>query len=575
MKKIILLIAILLIASCTGTKKNKLKDGIISSLPESVDFVLAVDSIKDVFDNLMLSEDSVLGNKFSKWDKRGIEEVNGILGFNYLNIKNWEQTGVDLDKLAGFSIDVAKIDIKKKEYCYNQNIYDNETGKITGSDKKCNSYDSQDAIVNFALFIPVKDSKLFLKRVNETAKSDFVTISKEKGITKIILGKKTDKYHLATYLLKRGDYFIWVMTLSDELKIDTALSFINSKKSLSDNVSYRVTRKKISTSKGLYLLANINGFIKKHEAFFNKQLSKSHRGEEKFIISNFIKLFKGYKFVASSIEFKNPELKVNFFAELTDNSLMKKVYNGVLYDKKYILGISDKIVSELSIGANTNTIYKAIKKTFLKNKLESTVSKISMISGLNFQKDFIDQLAGNFNLGVYNAETINPMNHNFVASFTVKDSKLFSKTLAKLSDKFNNFMSSKKVGDSIFYTLTTPMMIKLYFTLKGKSFIFSTSKTYFDKALAVKNIKDGEIFKIVKKNKVKNSINGDNFFYLDFYELSKVLEIFRINNKIIPKFDSITISSSLKNNNFSGTFLLKVNSEKPFFKFLAELFGNK
>ena len=570
-KKIIILltISILVMLTACGTKKNPIKKGVISSLPATTDFVASIDSIKTVFDTFSIKEDSILGNKIK--NKNDFDEISKFLGINILNIKEIEKTGVDVTKLITLSMDIEKIEQIKKEYCWDNNLYD-ETGKVKGTEKKCNSYDSEDALVNLSIMIPIKNRSLFINKIEELVKKEnSVSIKTEKELRTIYF--KDGKKEFNGYLFPRGEYFVFTISLSGDLKTDHALKSFNSIKRLSDSKSYNIVRKKISTADGISLFFNVNGFIKKHEDFFKKTLNKlpSYKSNYKNMLLYSLDTFKGYNFFATTISLKSKDLHIKTFADVVKGSFIEKGSKNIVYNRDYVLGIKDKVLAILSFGFNVDVVYKELKETLNKN-IEKSEKKISANLGISIYDDIISQLGGNFNFGVYDAIGINPMNHNFVSTFTIKDSKKFATTISKLTDKFNSMITSEKRDNLLIYTLRTPAMINLYFTIKGNSLIFTTSKTFFDKALNVNG--KGDIYSVAKKNNFLKQLNGENLLFLDFYELTKVLDNFGIGkfNKFIKPFNTLSISSKYENQLFSGEFLLKTNSDKNFYQFLSDSF---
>ena len=560
MKKVIitaLSFVMLITVGCgsSETAKTGQQSSVIAEkyAPQSTIAMVSFSSFENLF-SLFEIDHSDLDRQFPMLDRN---MITSSLGFDPLSLSEYKRIGFDTGREFGFVVSSLHI----------------EEGSIETSSG------------SFALLLPVSDNNRFMNYIRE--RSSFLsqsglTFSEEGGMMKI--GVEGEENILLTI---GSDSEYVAVNISLNRTEDAGIFFTNSEK-LAQTSFYKEVDEELNMGSDAVLYFDSKKFMD-HNAKGIENLAASHGGTLDFLRNN-----RGSAIVA---DLSSPDLVVSSVGFVEKNNIMHRL-NDAIDDKSVITGFEKKPALILALFFNAreyiNYILSSLPESSA-NEFKGQIRTIKNTVGIDVDEEIIDQLAGSFNIGIFDAATINMMQYNLVVNFNIKDREKFIGTI----DRFASFanmvkMSEQEISDfsggkrgsgkTDAYSVNLGMMIA-YLIIEDDKVTLSTNR---DLASNVLNKSRKKYIDSIEKEMARNLKTHNNYIYIDFseaYTAAKtaysVVAAFTGGGSV---FDSNTdrFAQKLKYlyaySNFDGKmvkaeFIIKTGFQKPFFQSIKEEIG--
>ena len=222
-------------------------------------------------------------------------------------------------------------------------------------------------------------------------------------------------------------------------------------------------------------------------------------------------------------------------------------------------------------------------------QVQTGISTINTMLGIDLEKDIIDNLDSNINFAVYDGAGINVTNWNIIFTINVKDTAkaydAFDKIISNLPPQQKGKVTKEKVEGVDSYKINLGGMNDMFIGVKNKNLIITVGKFMYEKALKA-DVSSGLLSKLEDKN-LANTLKADtNVFYLEVNEIFKAVKNFEmfimnfspdkkgIDEKTastVQMFNYFIASSYLDGNSIMGDLVVKTKFQKPFLIGVKEL----
>jgi hypothetical protein len=306
---------------------------------------------------------------------------------------------------------------------------------------------------------------------------------------------------------------------------------------------------------------------------------------------------KYYRGIGATLDLGSSDLTSKFVGFVDKNSPFLKIMEGTKSDKSVMLNFEQKPAILLAVLLNFDKYIEFILSTLpaeAKAEFDKGLADTKTNMGIDIDQDLIKQLAGSFNFGIYDANTINMMNYNAVINFNVKSPAEFTKTLEKAASLGLMAIDEQGLIDAVGsenkdlvtgvkgYSISLGMAMG-YVIMKDDNVSIVSGKPTLIQLLQGSSSKS---FTKKLDDEIAGNLNEDNnFFYLDIVEAYKITKtVFGMiagmtggENQIDSKTDAFVKNfvylygqGSLDGEKGSGEYILKTTFNKPFFIALQE-----
>ena len=563
MKKIIvaaLSVVILFIAGC-GSSETAGRTGRTSSLiaekyaPQSTIAMISFSSFEKLFSLFEIDKNDVINQHLTMVDRN---EIVSVLGFDPLSLSGYEKIGFDTNREFGLVLSSLHIEGEAIE-------------TSSGS---------------FALLLPVTNKNDFIGFIRERSAvlpQMGLTYSEENDMLKI--GIEGEDSVLMT-IKSDGDYVAVNISMN---RNENAAAFFASSEKLAATPFYKEVAGEINMGSDAVFYFDSKKFMD-HNAKGLEHLSGSDDGTFDFLKNN-----RGSAIVA---DLSSPDLVVSSVGFVEKNNIMHRL-NDAVDDKSVITGFEKKPALILALFFNARQymdyILSTLPESCSANEFRRQLRSIKDTVGIDVEDEIIDQLAGSFNIGIFDAATINMMQYNLVVNFNINDREKFINTIdrfasfanmVKMSEQeISDLSGGRKVGDKTdAYSVNLGMMIA-YLVIEDNKVTLSTNRNL------ASNILDGSRKKYIdsiEKELARNLKTHNNYIYIDFseaYTAAKTVYSFVsafIGGGSIFDANTDKLAANLKYlyaySNFDGKmvkaeFIIKTGFKKPFFQSMKEEIG--
>ncbi|MBN2858342.1 MAG: hypothetical protein JXN63_08065 [Candidatus Delongbacteria bacterium] len=565
MKKLItavLAVTMIFLISCgtAGTKEKSLKESALAKnyAPESSMILMSFSSLELLFSAFDVQPNSVMGEPVPENVKA---EMTEALGFNPADPLEYDKIGLDIKREFGLIL----------------------------SDLKVNGSDPEMTSADIGFLFPVKkgaDSFGYIKNRMNSLQKEGVTVTENDGLLRITV---EGQENISVSVKSDGDYLAFNLSINSA---STADMYFVSPKHLSDSPNYKEVAKEISMGSdfSFYLDAQklmagnaeaLNSLAKQHPSLGTGQMGsfdmlKHNRG------SGIVCDLSSSDLVIRSVGFADPEHIMYKLSKAENN-------------KSVITGIEKKPALLLAFVINAKEYLDYILKTLPEESVvafENEIQSYKDMTGVDIRTDFINELAGSINLGIFDGATVNLMQYNSVLNFNMKDRNKFIAIIDKVAPMANiQKMSPEAVAEMIqgktvpentdLYSINLGMTF-MYIVVEGNNVSICTSKELSADAVDKNNA--GFISKLDKKlsEGLKNDIN---YFYIDFNEsylaTKNIYQFFAgmsggenvLNEKVdgfVNKFDYLYAYGNIDGQKVNSELIVKTKFSKPFFQALKE-----
>jgi hypothetical protein len=548
---LVMTITLVFAVSCSKKEREKTaeikKGGITDLLPENTEFMLRFGSVETVHKYMSTSDTSMFGKPI-----KNIEELKGKLGFNPFNVEELRAHGFDPGK--EFGVAVADIIVEEK------------------SDKPN---------FNGLLVIPVTDGKQAIETIKAgiQKQSPGTKVTQEGDMTVFEEATTQTKFYLA---VKNTYLFVAVNPKVDAKPFMEAV--LAGKSSLTKVKTYTAAMGKIGSDKEIVAYVNLAKIAEKNLNTL-KNLSKESAGAKGAPdISASLNYLSDYESIGISLDLASPNLNVKSVINMVADSRSLKMLEGLQANKHAVLGVPEHPVLLFSVLMNASEYYKMMTEAMSEDaarNLKTQLEGIKTSFGIDLENEVINNLAGNFNLGIYDGGSITMGNFNTLFTVSVKDDAVLKsvvdKMIAKLPPEQQAMISKQKVGDVEAYVVMAGP-VQLYIGMKEKNLIIAVGKPMFEKALKG-DVSSGFVANVADKELAGKFKEDRNILYLNVAETLKAVKNFEmflqglthgrgIDQNVqdaVGKFEYVLASSRLEGTSLFADFTIKTKFTEPFF----------
>jgi len=428
-------------------------------------------------------------------------------------------------------------------------------------------------LMNLVLYIPVNEEKfslpLFKKTLSELLKKD-ISFENVQGILKA----RVKKEDLSVYFAVKNNYLIATLNPSSD-SVLFIQSVLKSKSSLSEDPMYTEVKSKMNTEEEFFLYMNGKKIFKHYWQLLG---SKSGNQTEEILKSmgkKYRESIKDYRGIGISVDCNTSDLTINTLFNLKEGSPLLNIYEGIKWDKNYLLGFSKFPLFLLSAGFNPQEYYKLISGLLPDNfapMVDQQLRHMSDTYGIDLEKDIINNMAGNFNAGIYDGSSLSPVNPMAFVLFNLKDPEKMRKILLKLTKTFpKGKIEIQSIGNESVYQVNAGMF-KFNLAVIKDQCVLTLSKSML---LNIMNASwDGSFTEKLKDKTLAQNLKAEkNTVYLNFDEVRMAIKNFQKRksgfsnalNLLLARYRYLYADSSKDQNALTGSLLIKSRVSKPFF----------
>ncbi len=531
-------------------------DNVLKILPENTEFMLKLGSVETIYEHFSVTENSFFGKPVND-----IEKIKNKLGFNPLVISELEANGVDTEKEIGFLVNGFK--------------WKEENPALSSGASLKTRWEQADATNLF--FIPVTDGQKVAEKLKILIKNEIpaVKFSQEGQLT--VFEKENED--IRGYIFEKGPYlFIGISPKADAKAFMT--SVISGKTSLSETKAYQDVVAKANDREEIFVYANIKKIAENNQAAIQNISKESDEEHTSYIRGNF-KHLKDCESAGISVDLESKDFVAKSVFNMVPGSATLNIAKNIKFNKGVVLGVKENPALLLSFSINAPEYYRMILETLTQagvKKFNDKLEKIRTDFGVDIEKDVVANLAGNFNLGIYDGMSINMFNYNALSTLAIKDEAKMKTVIVKVISAFSPekqaMVSKTMLGDDEAYIFTMFGMMQLYAGVKDNNLIVSVGKTMFEKAVSG-NAASGFV-SAIKDRPLADILKGDtNLFYMNIGEISKAAKNFpfltqhKNSEKIweaIQQFEYVLSTGKIEGNSVYSNFQIKTKFSEPFFK---------
>ena len=570
-KLFILVLALFVLFGCFESKgkieKKSFSDSQIALnyAPENSIALWKFSSIDKLFKTFAVTDSSIFGEATTS--KEDLSEMENVLGFNPLILADYEKIGIDTGKEFGFVL----------------------------TDLIVNETEESKTQANFGILFPIKANvnaydffkeKIFAKKSEEftpTEVGNIITIKSSKDEEVLVTVSHDDSYLIFNISINMNGTVKKFIDKNTKLGAVANYKEVNSSVDLGEDIAFYLDFKE--------LLKNNDNLFESLNNQFQAQAGVSKLG---YGSTEPLKYYRG---IGATLDLDSSDLIADLVGFVDEASPFLAIMQNSKSDKSVMLNFEQKPAILMAILVNFEKYIEFMLDTMpqeTKAEFDKALLDTKTNMGIDLDQELIKQLAGSFNFGIYDANTINMMNYNTVINFNVKSPEEFIKTLEKTTSLGLMAMDEQGLIDAVgtenkslvtgvkAYSVSLGMMME-YVILKGDNVSIVSGKPTLIQMLQSNSSKsftnklDGEI--AVKLNE------DDNFFYLDIVEAYKITKtVFGIisgmtggENQIDAKTDAFVKNfvylygqGSLVGEKGTGQYILKTTFNKPFFMALQE-----
>ena len=564
MKKLftaILAVTMLFLMSCgtAGTNEKAVKESALAKnyAPESSILMMSFSSLDLLFTAFDVKPGSLMGEPLPDQVKT---EMTEVLGFNPLDPQEYDKIGLDIKREFGLIL----------------------------SDLKINGDEPEMTTADIGFLLPVKkgaDAFGFLKNKITSIQEESVKVTENEG--KLIITVVGEE-NISVSVKSDGDYIAFNLSINSA---STADLYFTAQKHLADSPNYTEVAKEISMGSDFSFYLDAQKLMTGNSEALNILAKNPVLGANQMGSFDMLKHNRGSGIVCdlsssdlilSSVGFADPE------------HVMYKLSKAV-NDKSVITGIEKKPAIILAFVLNAKEYLDYILKTLPEESVtafDNEIQSYKNMTGVDIRMDFINELAGSINLGIFDGSTVNLMQYNTVLNFNMKDRNKFIALVDKIAPMANiqkmtpeavsEMVQGKKTPDNTdVYSINLGMSF-MYIIVEGNNVSICTSKELSSDVIDKTNTT--YLSKLDKK--IAEGLKNDtNYFYLDFNETymatKNIYQFFAgmtgkenvLNEKIdgfVNKFDYIYAYGNIEGEKVNSELIIKTKFNKPFFQALKE-----
>ncbi|MCK5759969.1 MAG: hypothetical protein KAH33_01665 [Candidatus Delongbacteria bacterium] len=529
--------------------------------PENSIAFLKFSSIDKLFKTLAVTETSIFGEEVTS--ENDMAEFKEILGFNPMILADYDKIGIDTQKEFGFVLTDLIID---KE-----------------NDSKTQA--------NFGILFPIKANvnayDFFREKIFANKSEEFVPTE----VGNIITIKSTKDEEVLVTVSHDQSYLIFNISVN---MTGTVKKFIDKNNKLGIATNYKEVQSSIDLGSDIGFYLDFKQLLMNNDDLFASLQNQSGMNQ---LGINSTEPLKYYRGAGAVMDLESSDLAAEMVAFVDKNSPFLAIMQDAKPDKSVMLSFEQKPAVLLAILLNFDKYIEFLLDNMPKEtqaEFDKALVDTKTNMGIDLDKELIKQLAGSFNFGIYDANSINMMNYNAVINFNVKSPDEFIKTLDKTLSLGMMVMDEPALAEAVGaenkdlvkgikgYSVSLGMMLG-YVIIKDDNVSIVSGKPTL-----VNLLKGNSANSFTQKldSEIAEKLNNDNnYFYLDVDEGYKITKtVFGMiagmtggENQIDAKMDAFVKNfvylygqGSLTGEKGTGEYILKTRFNKPFFLALQE-----
>lgn len=564
MKKLItalLAVTMLFLLSCgtSATAEKAIKESALAKnhAPESSILMMSFSSLNLLFSAFDVKPNSVMGEPLPEQIR---SEMTETLGFNPADPAEYDKIGLDINR--EFGLILADL-------------------KINGNDPEMTSAD-------IGFLLPVKkgaDAFGFIKNRITSLQKEEMTVTENDGLLTVTV---EGEENFSVSIKSNGDYLAFNLSINSASSADI---YFNGQKHLADSPNYKEVSKEISMGSDFAFYIDSQKLMTGNAEALNTLAKHPALGSNQMGSFDMLKHNRGSGIVC---DLSSPDLIITSVGFADPEHVMYKLSKAE-NDKSVITGIEKKPALLLAFVLNAKEYLDYILKTLPEESVlafEDEIQSYKDMTGIDIRLDFINELAGSINLGIYDGGTVNLMQYNTVLNFNMKDRNKFIAIIDKVAPMANiqkmsaeavkEMLQGKNIPDNTdVYSINLGMSF-MYIVIDGNNVSICTSKELSADAIDRTN---GSFLTKIDKKIADGLKNDTNYFYIDFNETymatKNIYQFFAgmtgeenvLNEKVdgfVNKFDYLYAYGNIEGQKVSSELIIKTKFNKPFFQAIKE-----
>jgi len=548
---------------CTGCSKQAEVGTVEASViaqkyaPENSVALLRFSSVEKLFATFNVKPESVMGEPVN--DDRS--EITEVLGFDPMNIAEYDKKGFDTKREFGLVVSGFKAD----------------------------SADAENSQINLGFLLPVKDKNSAYKYIKETLEKNNengLVITDNNGMLSIT---KPEEQNFLMTIKPDDNYMVFSFSLNSK---ETAEIYFNAPKHLADSPNYKEIAGSLNLTSDIAFYTDLRRFFNDNALALNNLTSENPLFQQSELGSvEFLKFYRGF---GTAADLSKSDLVINAVSFIDAENPFNKLIGNIKTDKSVILDFEKKPAVLLAIMINAAEYLNFYLETVpadVRNEFESSIAETNQALGIDIRKDLIDQLAGSINLGIYDGAGVNMMQYNTVLNFNIRDRQSFIAMIEKTKattgitqidqSQYEQLFQIQPAGDINVYSIFMGIAAA-YIVIEKDNVSLITTKDMVSDLLNKSNPRSIDKADKAIAEKLKNDQNylfidfaesylaGKNLYqmYLGFSGGENVLDAKADN--FASNFDYLYAGGDYKGEKATAEFIVKTKFKKPFFVALQE-----
>ncbi len=522
-------------------------------VPEDTQVLLKFEGLETVYENIAVSQDSILGLSLEQKD---IEQMKTNLGFNPLDLQQVRQAGFNSEE--DFCLAVTNI-------------------RIDPDEKKETDFDVLG-------LLPVSDGDAAIKTIRASLeKKNNIVIEEKKDAVSYLKWRNQE----AEGCMAVKDQYLY-MTVNSQNDPQTFLeSVLEGKSSLTSAEAFRKIVPDTDFTRDLVAYFNIADLVK-NNADQIKQAT-ADQSQSATDTAQMIKSLEQFSSASATADLGSTDLNLNTIVSLAPDSDIKKFESPDLVNRDKILSIADPAALLLSFGVDMTQYYKMITDSLPAEQSETVkapMNDFEQNSGIDLEAELMGNLNGSMNLAFYDGGSITLLNQNALFTAGVKDDKMMKnvieRTINSLPPDKQAMITRQKVGGKDAYVVNAGMA-QIYVGVDDNKFLIASGKPIFEKAINgdkdtgfAANLADDQLKDIIMSNRNILYLNMDevvktvNNFAMFLMEPAGGEQKFKEKLNAAGKFEYILATRRLEKDVIKSMLTIKTRFTQPFFTEVAQ-----
>jgi len=447
------------------------------------------------------------------------------------------------------------------------------------SDIEINSIENKEPDINAQgmLLLPVSDYEKLIGFIQDTIKKINPEFDVVQENDRTVINPGTGKESILIASVK--NYLAVTVTKTENGSSSLLDAVLSGDSTLSDNENFKQVKSKLEKETGLFIYVDIKNIIGKFFPKLEEFTDELPEAQKKQMIQG-LEFTKDYISAGVSFDLGSTDLRLESVLTLKPESKVLKMMDGVEFNKDLLLGIDKTPLMIFSFAFNLREYINLIMGTLPpenKDIFEETKKKFYAESGLDLEKDIIDNLEGNFNFGIFDGENINITNTNTFMSIGIKDetnaANMMDTMIKNLPPQQQALIQKEEIMGIDAYVASAGFF-RIFAGIKNNSIFMTIGQPMFETVISGKP-SSGFISKMQDK-KLAEILSGDySYFYVNIDELMKAQKnlapifgiLAQIGQKIsdiASQFEYLLTYSGTEESSMYSEIIIKTKFDRPF-----------